>query len=78
MLAFELLTACQAIDLRRRQEKFGCGLSPVQEAVFSHVREKVDFMEIDREIWPDIREVESMVRSGELLDIAYRLVPDFD
>ena len=78
VLAFELLTACQAIDLRRRQEKFGCGLSPVQEAVFSHVREKVDFMEIDREIWPDIREVESMVRSGELLDIAYRLVPDFD
>jgi histidine ammonia-lyase len=78
VLAFELLTACQAIDIRRRKGTHGKGLSPVQEAVFSHVREKVDFYEVDREIWPDIKVLEAMVRSGELLDIAQSKVADFE
>ena len=77
VLAYELLTACQAVDIRRRLNTHGKGLSPVHEAVFRHVREKVAFMEEDRELWPDIAEVEKMVRSGELLDIAEELVPEF-
>ena len=40
-------------------------IAPVHEALLKHVREKVDFYEIDREIWPDILEVEKMIRSGE-------------
>ena len=78
VLAFELLTACQAVDIRRRVGGYGSGLSPVDEAVFRRVREKVDFMEIDREIWPDIQAVEAMVRSGELLEIAHQLVPGLE
>ena len=77
VLAYELLTACQAIDIRRRSGTYGQGLSPVGEAVFNHVREKVAFMDVDRELWPDIQAVEAMVRSGELLEIARDLVPDF-
>ena len=77
VLAYELLTACQAIDIRRRSGTYGEGLSPVGEAVFAHVRERVAFMETDRELWPDIQAVEAMVRSGELLEIARPLVPDF-
>lgn len=77
VLAFELLTACQAIDIRRMTGLYGKGLSPVGEAVFQHVREKVSFMEVDRELWPDIQEVEKMVRSGELLELTFSLVPDF-
>ena len=77
VLAYELLTACQAIDIRRRSGTYGEGLSPVGEAVFAHVREKVAFMEVDRELWPDIQAVEAMVRSGELLEIARSFVPDF-
>ena len=77
VLAYELLTACQAIDIRRRNGRHGSGLSPIGEAVFSHVREKVSFMEADRELWPDIQAVESMVRSGELLELAEKFVPDF-
>ena len=69
VLAYELLTACQAIDIRRRSGEHGQGLSPAGEAVFRRVREKVAFMEKDRELWPDIQAVEAMVRSGELLDI---------
>ena len=42
------------------------------------MREKVDFFEIDREIWPDIAQVEKMVRSGELLDIVRQYMPDFE
>ena len=77
VLAYELLTACQAVDIRRRVGGYGTGLSAVDEALYSHVREKVAFMEVDREIWPDIRAVESMVRSGELLELARKIVPEF-
>ena len=45
---------------------------------YQHVREKVAFYEIDREIWPDIRAVEAMIRSGELLDIVKEYIPDFE
>ncbi len=76
-LAYELLTACQAIDIRRMQNEFGKGLSPVGEAVFNRVREEVSFMDVDREIWPDINAVEKMVRSGELLEIVHAIVPEF-
>ncbi|MCR5664997.1 MAG: histidine ammonia-lyase [Oscillospiraceae bacterium] len=78
VLAFELLTACQAVDIRRRLNTHGQGLSPVHEALFRHVREKIAFMETDRELWPDIRAIEGMVRSGELLDLAEELVPGLE
>ena len=77
VLADELLTACQAIDIRRRLNTHGQGIAPVHEAILKHVREKVDFYEIDREIWPDILEVEKMVRSGELLAIVREYIPEF-
>ena len=78
VLAFELLTACQAVDIRRRVGTHGNGLSPVDEAIFNHVRKSVDFYEIDREIWPDIKAVEAMVRSGEILDLVSEYAPDFE
>ena len=53
-------------------------LTPLHEALYQHVREKVAFYEIDREIWPDIRAVEAMIRSGELLDIVKEYIPDFE
>lgn len=78
VLAYELLTACQAIDIRRRQGKYGQGLSAVGQAIFDRVRADVPFMAVDREIWPDIQAVEKLVRSGELLAITDRLVPEFE
>ena len=50
----------------------------MHEAIFRRVREEIPFYETDREIWPDIRAIERLVRSGELLDIAEELVPDFE
>ena len=78
VLAYELLTACQAIDIRRRSGEHGQGLSPAGEAVFRRVREQVAFMEKDRELWPDIQAVEAMVRSGELLDAVQAIAPEFE
>ena len=77
VLAYELFTACQAVDIRRLSGTYGRGLSPVGEALFSHVRKKVAFLEEDRELWPDIQQVEAMVRSGELLDLVESFVPNF-
>ena len=72
------MTACQAIDIRRRLDTHGQGITPLHEALLKHVREKVPFYEVDREIWPDIAEVERMVRSGELLEIVRAHVPDLE
>ncbi|MCD8329226.1 MAG: histidine ammonia-lyase [Lachnospiraceae bacterium] len=77
VLAYELMTACQAIDLRRQMNSHGQGIGPVHEALLRHVREKVAFYEEDREIWPDIAEMEKIVRSGELLEIVREYLPDF-
>ncbi len=77
VLAMELMTACQAIDIRRNLNTHGTGITPLHEELFKHVREKVAFYEIDREIWPDIAVMEKMVRSGELLEIVQKYMPDF-
>ena len=76
VLAYELLTACQAVDLRRRAGTFGTGLSPAGDAVYHCVRQKIPFMETDREIWPDIRTVEGIIRSGVLLDLVREIIPE--
>ena len=77
VLAFELLTACQAVDIRRREGSFGQGLSPVLQAVYDAVRRDVAFYETDREIQPDIQSVERLVRSGALQNIVHEMLPDF-
>ncbi|RKI67949.1 histidine ammonia-lyase [bacterium 1xD42-67] len=77
VLADELLTACQAIDIRRRLDTHGQGIAPVHQAILDHVRERIPFLEEDRELWPDIRAAEEMVRSGELLAIIQTCLPDF-
>lgn len=78
VLADELMVACQAIDVRRHVKTHGDGVTPLHQAIYDHVREKVAFFEIDREIWPDIRACEDMIRSGELLDIVAKYCPDFE
>lgn len=78
VLAFELLTACQAIDIRRRKGDLGQGLSPVQQEVYDRVRQEAAFMECDRELQPDIQRVETLLRSGALERILVRHFPDFE
>ena len=73
VLADELLTACQAIDIRRMLNTHGQGITPLHQAIYDKVRETIPPYETDREIWPDIREAEALVKSGAILEIAGKM-----
>lgn len=78
VLAYELLTACQAIDIRRIVGPWGIGLSPVLDKIYRRVRKDVTFCEEDRELRLDIEKVEKIVRSTELEDMIEETLPDFE
>ena len=78
VLAYELFTACQAVDIRRRLGKVAPGLSPVLEDVYSLVRENIDFIEKDREMRIDIATIEKLIRSGKILETVRKHIPDFE
>ena len=78
VLAYELLTACQAVDVRRMLKTWGQGLSPAVQAVYDKVRSEIPFMEEDREIRLDIEKIEKLVRSEALLAAVRELVPEFE
>ena len=75
-LALELMTACQAIDIRRKLNTHGQGITPLHQAIYDRVREEVPFYDLDREIWPEIDAVKKIVYSGEILEIANKFIPD--
>ena len=78
VLAYELLTACQAIDIRRIVGPWGTGLSPVLNKIYSRVRKDVAFCEEDRELRLDIEKVEALIRGTELEDMVENTLPDFE
>jgi histidine ammonia-lyase len=65
VLAIELLTAAQAIDLRPNgPARLGRGTA----AAYATIRKYVAFLEHDRETTPDIDSLAKMIQSGELLE----------
>ena len=76
-LALELMTACQAIDIRRRLNTHGQGITPLHQAIYDRVRKEVAFYDLDREIWPEIDAVKNIVYSGEILELVKEYIPDF-
>jgi len=70
VLAMELLTACQAVDLRRI-DKLGKG----SKIAYDIVREKVDFMKTDRVIKPDMNKVEELVFNNVIVEAVEKVVP---
>lgn len=62
VLAIEMMTAAQALDFRKPM-KPGAGPSIAHDLI----REKVDFMEEDRSLHPDIKAVSDLIRSGKIL-----------
>ena len=64
VVAIELMTAAQAIDLRPEgPDRLGRGTA----AAHRQIREHVPRLVRDRELTPDIRAVDELIRSGELL-----------
>ena len=57
---------------------FGRGLSPVAQKVYDRVREEIAFYDRDREIVPDIKAIEALIRSDELTDIIKGFFEDME
>ncbi|MBR4421330.1 MAG: aromatic amino acid lyase, partial [Erysipelotrichaceae bacterium] len=77
VIAFELLTACQAVDIR----KHVCGkegLSEVLEDVYELVRKEIPYMEEDREIRIDIEKIEEILRNEAIREIIIKDCADFN
>lgn len=62
VLGIEIMAAAQALDFRDYQ--FGTGTKKAHEVVRRHV----DFLDIDRPLYPDNTAMQKLVKSGELLD----------
>ncbi len=67
VIAIELLAASQGIDLR---EDGPARLAPTTAAVHARIRERVAFVEADRELTPDIEVLAAAIASGALLEAA--------
>ena len=65
VIAVELLCAAQAVDLVSRQK----GLFPVEgtRTAWEVIREKIPYLDSDRQLSKDIAAVAAMVRSGEIV-----------
>lgn len=64
VLAIELVTASQAVDLRENgPERLGRGTA----AAYRQIRSRVRFLEHDRPVTPDVEAVADLVRSGSIL-----------
>ena len=62
ILGIEIMAAAQALDLR--DYAFGTGTTKAKEIVRKHV----DFLEIDRPLYPDHTAMKELIKSGEILD----------
>jgi histidine ammonia-lyase len=62
VLGIELMAAAQALDFR--EYAFGKGTTKAKEVI----RRYVDFLEIDRPLYPDHTRMKELVKSGEILE----------
>jgi histidine ammonia-lyase len=62
VLGIELMAAAQALDFR--EFTFGTGVSKAKEVIRTHV----DFLEVDRPLYPDHTKMKELVISGEILE----------
>lgn len=72
ILGIEFMAAAQALDFR--EFSFGGGVTKAKEIV----RKYVDFLEIDRPLYPDHTRMKELVKSGEILDEVEKLTGSLD
>ena len=68
ILGIELMAAAQALDFR--DYSFGTGVEKAKEVI----RKYVDFLDIDRPLYPDHTNMKELVKSGEILEEIENLV----
>ena len=64
ILAIELISAAQAVDIKKYQNK----LNPVSKVVYETIRQQVDFLEIDRYLSDDIATTVKLLKEAKLLE----------
>ena len=68
VLGIEFMAAAQALDFR--EYKFGDGVTKAKEVI----RKYVDFLDIDRPLYPDHTVMKGLVKSCEILDEVEKLI----
>lgn len=64
ILGIEFMAAAQALDFRKSEYKFGVGVQKAKDVIRKHV----DFLDIDRPLYPDHTVMKELVRSCEILE----------
>lgn len=64
ILGIEFMAAAQALDFRKEEYNFGKGVQKAWEVIRRHV----DFLEIDRPLYPDHTAMQKLVKSCEILE----------
>ncbi len=75
IIAIEMLTAAQAIDLRPAGPDM---LAPATAAAHREIRRWVKPLQHDRELTPDIEALTALVRSGQIAQAVQSIVGDFE
>jgi len=65
ILAIELITAAQAVDLRTDQPQKDLGKGSY--LIYKKIREHVDYLDEDRVLYPEILKMKEVIENGELL-----------
>ena len=68
ILGIEVMAAAQALDFR--EHKFGYGVEKAKEVI----RKYVDFLDIDRPLYPDHTKMKELVKSCEILEEVEKIV----
>ena len=68
VLGIEFMAAAQALDIRNH--KAGDGVAKAKEVIRKHV----EFLEIDRPLYPDHNKMKELVKSCEILDEVEKVV----
>jgi histidine ammonia-lyase len=75
ILGIEFMAAAQALDFRENKEqKFGDGVTKAKEVI----RKYVDYLDIDRPLYPDHTTMQELVRSGEILEEVEKAIGSLD
>jgi len=70
ILGIEFMAAAQALDFREEEYKFGAGVTKAKEVI----RKYVDFLDIDRPLYPDHTNMKELVKSCEILEEVEKVV----
>ena len=66
----ELITACQAIDLKGAKDK----LSPATKAAYEEVRKIIPYVSEDRVMYIDIHGAEDIIKTNKIVENVEKVV----